>query len=131
MADQSTGESESALFDLIPGQRRLGEPPPSVMDDEDRDESDDILDSDLPERIAPVRRTGLSEVQQGILGFERQWWRHAGAKEQAIRETFDFGATRYYQLLNRLLDDPRAVEYDAVLVYRLRRLRMTRSRSRA
>jgi Protein of unknown function (DUF3263) len=96
-----------------------------------RDESDDYLDTDLPERPTPTQEIKLSERDQAILTFERQWWKHAGAKEQAIRETFEISATRYYQLLNKLLDDPQALAYDAVLVNRLRRLRMSRGRSRA
>jgi len=107
---------------LIPGQRQETGP---------AEESDDILDSDLPERQIPAQRSRLSERDQRILSFERQWWRHAGAKEQAIRETFEVSATRYYQILNKLLDDPHALEFDAVLVNRLRRLRMSRARSRA
>jgi hypothetical protein len=42
----------------------------------------------------------LPERDQRILEFERQWWKFAGAKEQAIREQFDMSATRYYQMLN-------------------------------
>lgn len=71
----------------------------------------------------------LTEQQRAILAFERQWWRHAGAKEQAIRDTFQLSATRYYQLLNALLDEPDALAHDPVLVNRLRRLRATRTRS--
>jgi hypothetical protein len=95
------------------------------------DERDDVLDSDLPERATPAPRTGLDERAERILMFERQWWKHAGAKEQAIRETFEISSTRYYQLLNKLLDDPRALEFDPPLVNRLRRLRVSRARSRA
>ena len=73
----------------------------------------------------------LATRDREILAFERQWWRHAGAKENAIRERFDLSATRYYQLLNKLLDDPRALAFDAPLVNRLRRLRVSRARSRA
>lgn len=65
-----------------------------------------------------------------MLEFERSWWRHAGAKEQAIRDAFGLSATRYYQLLNRLLDEPAALAYDPVLVGRLRRLRSWRTRTR-
>lgn len=72
----------------------------------------------------------LSERDREILAFERQWWKHAGAKEQAIRDTFGLSTTRYYRLLNALLDNPAALAYDALLVQRLRRLRATRSRSR-
>lgn len=46
-----------------------------------------------------------------------------GAKEQAIRDRLDMGATRYYQLLNTLIDRPAALAHDPVTVGRLRRLR--------
>ncbi len=72
----------------------------------------------------------LSEREKGILAFERQWWRHAGSKEQAIRDTFDLSATRYYQLLNALLDNPAALTHDPTLIGRLRRLRSVRARRR-
>jgi len=52
------------------------------------------------------------------------------AKEQAIRDQFGVSATRYYQMLNALLDNPAALAHDAVLVKRLRRLRATRARAR-
>ena len=51
----------------------------------------------------------LSARDQEILAFERQWWKYAGAKEQAIRELFDMSATRYYQVLNALIDRPEAL----------------------
>jgi hypothetical protein len=73
---------------------------------------------------------GLDPRSELILGFERRWWRHAGAKEQAIRDTFGLSPTRYYQLLNRLLEEPAALARDPVLVSRLRRLRASRTRSR-
>ncbi|SCL62891.1 Protein of unknown function [Micromonospora citrea] len=73
---------------------------------------------------------GLTERERGILAFEQQWWRHAGAKEQAIRDSFGLSATRYYQLLNALLDNPAALAADPVLVGRLRRLRSSRARNR-
>jgi hypothetical protein len=66
-----------------------------------------------------------------ILDFERGWWRFAGAKEQAIRERFDLSTTRYYELLNALLDDEDALAYDPMLVRRLRRMRAARQRERA
>lgn len=72
----------------------------------------------------------LSERELAILDFERRWWRHAGAKEQAIRDTFGITATRYYQLLNGLLDNSAALAAEPVLIGRLRRLRATRSRGR-
>ncbi|MEV2238986.1 DUF3263 domain-containing protein [Micromonospora sp. NPDC049891] len=73
---------------------------------------------------------GLDERERDMLAFERQWWRHAGAKEQAIRDRFGLSATRYYQLLNALLDNPAALAADPVLVGRLVRLRASRARNR-
>jgi hypothetical protein len=73
----------------------------------------------------------LSQRDRELLRFERQWWKYAGAKEQAIREQFDMSATRYYQLLNALIDTTDALAFDPLLVKRLRRLRSTRQRTRA
>ena len=73
----------------------------------------------------------LSERDREILAFERQWWKYAGAKEQAIKELFDMSATRYYQVLNALIDTPEAVAADPMLVKRLRRLRASRQRARS
>ncbi|MHB2024634.1 MAG: DUF3263 domain-containing protein [Mycobacteriales bacterium] len=73
----------------------------------------------------------LSERELSILAFERQWWRHAGAKEQAIRDLFAMSATRYYQVLNGLLDRPEALAADPMLVKRLRRMRTARQRARS
>jgi hypothetical protein len=82
------------------------------------------------EQEAAPQSAALSERDAQILAFEKQWWKHAGAKEQAVRDTFGLSATRYYQLLNALLDNPAAMEHDPVLVARLRRLRSTRARTR-
>ncbi|MGR6914036.1 DUF3263 domain-containing protein [[Actinomadura] parvosata] len=76
-------------------------------------------------------RQPLSDRELELLAFERQWWRYAGAKEHAIKETFGISATRYYQLLGALIDRPEALEHDPMLVKRLRRLRTTRQRDRA
>ncbi|MEU7920429.1 DUF3263 domain-containing protein [Micromonospora zamorensis] len=73
---------------------------------------------------------GLTERERAILAFEQQWWRHAGAKEQAVRDTFGISSTRYYQLLNGLLDNPAALAAEPLLIGRLRRLRSSRARNR-
>jgi hypothetical protein len=73
----------------------------------------------------------LSERDRAILEFERQWWKYAGAKEQAIRELFDMSGTRYYQILNGLIDTPEALAFDPMLVKRLRRMRAARQRARS
>src|ERR1700729_423079 len=74
---------------------------------------------------------GLTRRDRDILAFERQWWKYAGAKEQAIRELFDMSATRYYQVLNALIDTPPALSADPRLAKRLRRLRARRQRQRS
>lgn len=74
--------------------------------------------------------TELSERDQKILQFERQWWKYAGAKEAAIKDLFDMSATRYYQVLNALIDNPDALAVDPMLIKRLRRLRSQRQRTR-
>jgi hypothetical protein len=66
-----------------------------------------------------------------ILAFERQWWRFAGAKEAAIRERFEMSPTRYYQVLNALVDRPEALAVDPLLVRRLRRMRAARQHQRS
>jgi hypothetical protein len=73
----------------------------------------------------------LSDRDRDILAFERQWWKYAGAKEQAVRDLFEMSATRYYQVLNALLDRPEALAADPMLVKRLRRLRAQRQRQRS
>ncbi len=60
-------------------------------------------------RIPQPDAGGLTDREAAILAFERQWWRHAGAKEQAIRDEFGLSAARYYQLLGALIDRPEAL----------------------
>jgi hypothetical protein len=94
---------------------------------------DDFVDGDrgdAPDVALAEEPAELDERGKKILAFEKQWWRQAGAKEQAIRDTFGLGATRYYQLLNALLDDHLALAHDPVVVQRLRRLRASRARRR-
>ncbi len=79
----------------------------------------------------PRAEDALSERDRAILAFERQWWKYAGAKETAIRELFGLSATRYYQVLNTLIDDPDALAADPLLVKRLRRMRDERQRARS
>lgn len=81
--------------------------------------------------VAAEAESKLSDRDREILAFERRWWKYAGAKEEAARELFDLTATRYYQVLNALIDSQAALEHDPVLVKRLRGLRSTRQRGRS
>ncbi|MEP6481761.1 MAG: DUF3263 domain-containing protein [Rhodoglobus sp.] len=75
--------------------------------------------------------SSLSERDGQILDFERMWWQHVGAKEEAIRSQFGLSAARYYQLLNVVIDAPAAVRHDPMLVRRLQRARDARTKARA
>jgi uncharacterized protein DUF3263 len=72
----------------------------------------------------------LEELWREILDFEREWWKASLPKELAVRQRFGISPARYYQLLNRLIDRPEALQYDPMLVQRLRRLREARRRKR-
>ncbi|MGW3572260.1 DUF3263 domain-containing protein [Streptomyces sp. NPDC000941] len=82
------------------------------------------------EAVGPGEAAGLSERDRAVLAVERRGWPGPGAKERAIREQLGISPTRYYQLLNALLDDPRALAHDPVTVNRLRRVRAARRERR-
>lgn len=73
---------------------------------------------------------GLNERDRAILAFESQWFKHAGAKEQAIRSELGLSAARYYQVLGALIDHPAALVHDPMLVKRLQRMRDARAVAR-
>lgn len=72
----------------------------------------------------------LTERDRAILALEGAWPRHGGAKEEVIRTQLGMSAARYYQLLGRLIESDVALEYDPMLVRRLRRIRDTRAARR-
>lgn len=109
---------------------------PAPLDDIAEYAGPSATDAEPSEPSTPVVPTvpdgsGLTEREHAILAFERQWWQHAGAKEKAIRDQFSLSATRYYQLLNALLDRHEALVHDPMLVKRLRRVRAARQRQRS
>ncbi|GAB1336320.1 hypothetical protein ACE1SV_29100 [Streptomyces sp. E-15] len=79
---------------------------------------------------ATVAVMELGSREKAILALERRGFSGAGAKERAIREELGLAPVRYYQLLNALLDDARALAHDPVTVNRLRRVRETRRAER-
>ena len=93
----------------------------------------------------PTRRSGVLEQDPGvddhqgvaltqrdrdILDFERSWWTATSPKDVQIRERFELSATRYYQILNEMLDTEEAMAYDPLVVRRLHRQRDRRRRAR-
>ncbi|MEV7284534.1 DUF3263 domain-containing protein [Streptomyces sp. NPDC093252] len=89
-------------------------------------------DGDVPEQESPGDRAqaSLGDRERRVLALERRGFPGPGAKERAIREELGLAPVRYYQLLNALLDDPRALAHDPVTVNRLRRVRQSRRAER-
>ena len=81
-------------------------------------------------RVAGEGHDGAEERWREVLDFERTWWNAGAPKDAAIRERLGLSPTRYYQVLNRAIDLQAALEYDPMLVRRLRRLRDRRRRIR-
>jgi hypothetical protein len=100
-----------------------GPPRSEAPDDQIRDRDRDGARDQIRDRNRDRTPSGLSERDQSVLAVERRGWPGPGMKERAIREQLGMSPTRYYQLLNALLDDPRALAHDPVTVNRLRRRR--------
>lgn len=78
-----------------------------------------------------VLAAALTDREREVLAFERVWWKESGSKERAVSERLQISATRYYQILNELIDRPEALAEDPMLVRRLRRQRAARQKLRA
>ena len=70
----------------------------------------------------------LSERDEAVLDFEGSWWLYPEPKDLAVREYLGMSATRYYQVLRRLVDDDEALSYAPLVVRRLRKMRRDRIR---
>lgn len=73
----------------------------------------------------------MTDLQQRILEFEAKWWNHRGHKERAIVREFEMSVIRYNQRLNQIVDTNEALQFDPLLVNRLRRIRSERDTARA
>lgn len=69
--------------------------------------------------------SGLSELDLAVLDIAGRNWLGPGPRDRAIRERLGMSPTAYFQHLNVLLDDPRALRHAPVTV---NRWRATRSR---
>ncbi len=72
----------------------------------------------------------LSAQDRAILDIAARSWTGPGARERAVRERLGLSPTSYYQQLNALLDDQRALAHDPLTVNRLRRARDARRERR-
>ncbi|MDO4784385.1 MAG: DUF3263 domain-containing protein [Propionibacteriaceae bacterium] len=78
-----------------------------------------------------AQASGLTELEEQMLDFEKSWFTSSEPKEQGIVQRFGCSTARYYQQLNTLIDRPEALEYSPLLVKRLRRLRAQRQAARS
>ncbi|MFI7321663.1 DUF3263 domain-containing protein [Streptomyces venezuelae] len=85
-----------------------------------------VHDPDEPDGGTEGVTDALSDRDRAVLALERRPWPGPGAKERAIREELGMVPVRYYQILNALLDDTRALAHDPITVNRLRRVRESR-----
>ncbi|WP_435855417.1 DUF3263 domain-containing protein [Streptomyces malaysiensis] len=125
--DRARGRAEDRARGQAEGQAR-GQAQ-GQAEDQTRDQTPGQAPDQAQDR-EPGTGAGLSERDRDVLAVERRGWPGPGAKERAIRERLGISPTRYYQLLNALLDDPRALEHDPVTVNRLRRIRDERRERR-
>lgn len=72
----------------------------------------------------------LSDKEKAVLDFEGSWWQEGGPKEVRIREQLELSPTRYYALLQELMESAEAMEYSPLVVRRMRRMRERRRRAR-
>jgi len=79
---------------------------------------------------SPSSGSPLTELEKAVLVFEQSWVMRPEAKDEAIRQTFEFSPVKYYQVLSGLLDSRPALEFDPMLIKRLQREREQRRRSR-
>lgn len=77
------------------------------------------------------RHGALTEVEKRILALEQGFYRYAGVKDQQIFEAVRMSPTRYYQVLNELIDTDEAMRWDPMTCKRLQRLREARRAQRS
>lgn len=65
----------------------------------------------------------LSARDLAVLDLAARTFTGPGPRDRAVRERLGISPTAFHQLLNALLDDPRALRRDPVTVNRLRRER--------
>lgn len=79
----------------------------------------------------PAAPRPLDYAEKRILDFANRRFHTPGEREQAIRDEFGYSATRYYQRLGALIDQPRALAYAPLTVNRLRAVREIKRHARS
>ncbi len=66
----------------------------------------------------------LNAEDRALLAFECSWWIEPGVKTDRIRRVLGISSSSYYKRLSELIDTDEALEFDPLLVRRLRRRRL-------
>ncbi|TAK70435.1 MAG: DUF3263 domain-containing protein [Actinomycetota bacterium] len=77
-------------------------------------------------RSSGAGSSGLTDRHRAMLELERYAPVLASPKSEHIRTIFRLSPRRYHQLLDVLIDQPAALQYDPLVVKRLRRERARR-----
>ena len=73
----------------------------------------------------------LTTRERAILDLERCWWTEEWpTKETAIRDHLGMSKAQYYAALDAVVGTPAALEYDPLVVLRVRRAKQVRRRAR-
>jgi hypothetical protein len=72
----------------------------------------------------------ITEQDQGILALAGAQFKYPAAREQQARTDYGLSGTRFWQEVNRIIDQPAAAAWDPHTVARLRRQRQQRQRPR-
>jgi len=73
---------------------------------------------------------GLSARDRAVLDIAARTWTGPGPRDRAIRERLGMSPTAFFQHLNALLDDPRALRHDPTTVNRWRATRARHEENR-
>lgn len=71
----------------------------------------------------------LTDLEREILAFEKRYFRKRGDKHVALSRMFNCSTIRYFQVLNHLMDTPKALIAEPSLVNRLLRQRDERRKA--
>lgn len=63
----------------------------------------------------------MTDTEMAILDFEREWWRHAGTRNEEVSQRWGMSASEYERRLVVIAMRPEAMAYDPLTVRRLRR----------
>ena len=72
----------------------------------------------------------MTDIEMAILDFEREWWRHAGARNQEVSQRWGMSSSEYERRLIAIATRPEAMAYDPLTVRRIRRRLVAPSRTR-